>query len=132
VTALATVVLTAAVIAAVATGAPVNNPNAATITIRCPSAGFAGVVALVRGEFTPAHATGSNTVFVPIAFGRFTGVATDASGNVLFTIDEPPLAKGSSAPANGKVAECVGVIELDVPGGHFIGSSTVTGFIPNP
>jgi len=129
---LATAVLAAAVTAGVATGAPVNAPNTAAITISCPSGTFSGVVTLVRGEFTPAHATGSNTVFIPIAFGEFTGVATDASGNVLFTVDEPPLAKGSSVPANDKIVECTGVIELDVPGGHFIGSSTVTGFIANP
>jgi len=110
----------------------VNAPNTAVITISCPSGGFSGVVTLVRGEFTPAHATGSNTVFIPIAFGEFTGLATDGDGNVLFTVDEPPLAKGSSAPANGKLVECTGVIELDVLGGHFIGSSTVIGFIPNP
>jgi hypothetical protein len=46
-------------------------------------------------------------------------------------VDEAPLAKGSAVPENGKLVECTGVIELDVPGGHFAGSSTVTGFFPN-
>jgi hypothetical protein len=122
----------AVVTAAVATGAPVNAPNTATITVTCPSGTISGVVILVRGEFTPAFAIGSNTIFIPIAFGRFTGTAVDENGNVLFTVDEPPLAKGNAVPQNGKVVECTGVIELDVPGGHFTGSSTVTGFIPNP
>jgi hypothetical protein len=122
----------AATVAVGAIGAPVNAPNVAAITLNCPSGSVTGVINLVRGEFTPAHATGSNTVLIPIAFGEFTGTATDADGNVLFIVDEPPLAKGSAAPENGELVECTGVIELDVPGGHFSGSSTVTGFFANP
>jgi hypothetical protein len=118
----------AATLAASATAAPVNAPNVAEITVTCPSGTISGVVILVRGEFTPAFAIDSNTVFIPIAFGRFTGVATDAEGNVLFAVDEPALAKGSAVPENGKLVECTGLIELDFPGGHFSGSSTVTGF----
>jgi hypothetical protein len=115
-----------------ASAAPVNNPHAAQLTLQCPSGTSSAVVILVRGEWTPAHVIGSNTVFVPIAFGRFTGVATDAEGNVLFTVDAPALAKGSAVPQNGELVECIGVIEFDFPGGHFIGSSTVTGFFANP
>ena len=128
----AVIVLTAALTAGVATGAPVNARNTATITVTCPSETISGVVILVRGEFTPAFAIGSNTVFIPIAFGEFTGTGVDADGNVLFTVDEPPLAKGSAVPRNGKLVDCTGVIDLDFPGGHFTGSSTVIGFIPNP
>ena len=128
----AAVLLAAALTAGGATGAPVNARNTASITITCPSGSFSGVVTLVNGEFTPAHSTDSNAVFIPIAFGRFTGTATDADGNILFTVDEPPLAKGSSVPKNRRLEECVGVIDLDIPGGHFTGSSTVTGFIANP
>jgi hypothetical protein len=120
--------LAAALAAGVATGAPVNAPNIAAITLSCPSSSMSGVVTLVRGEWTPAHATDSNRVFIPIAFGEFTGVATDVDGNVLFTVDEPPLAKGSAVPENSKLVECTGVIELDFPGGHFSGTSTVIGF----
>jgi hypothetical protein len=127
----AAVVLAAALTAGVASGAPVNGANTAAITISCPSDSFSGVVTLVRGEWTPAHSTDSNAVFVPIAFGEFTGTATDADGNVLFTVDLPPLAKGSSVPRNGELQECTGVIDFDFPGGHFTGSSTVTGFIVN-
>ena len=116
----------------VATGAPVNASNTATITVTCPSETISGVVILVRGEFTPAFASGSNTVFIPIAFGEFTGTGVDTEGNVLFTVDEAPLVKGSAVPPNGKLVECTGVIDLDFPGGHFTGSSTVIGFIPNP
>jgi hypothetical protein len=130
--AVAVAVLAADLTTGVASGAPVNAPNTATITVTCPSGTIEGVVILVRGEFTPAFAVGSNTVFIPIAFGEFTGAAVDAEGNVLFTVDEPPLAKGSAVPQNGKLVECTGVIELDVPGGHFSGSSSISGFIPNP
>jgi hypothetical protein len=125
----AVVVLAAALTAGVASGAPVNGANTASITISCPSGSFSGVVTLVRGEWTPAHSTDSNAVFIPIAFGEFSGTATDADGNVLFTVDLPPLAKGSSIPENGRLQECTGVIDFDFPGGHFTGSSTVTGFI---
>jgi hypothetical protein len=118
--------------ATTASAAPVNNPHAAQLTLQCPSGTSSAVVILVRGEWTPAHVIGSNAVFIPIAFGRFTGVATDADGNILFTVDEPALAKGSALPQNGELMECTGVIELDFPGGHFIGSSTVTGFFANP
>jgi hypothetical protein len=118
--------------ATTASAAPVNNPHAAQLTLQCPSGTSSAVVILVGGEWTPAHVIGSNAVFIPIAFGRFTGVATDADGNILFTVDEPALAKGSALPQNGELMECTGVIELDFPGGHFIGSSTVTGFFANP
>ena len=130
--AIAVAAVAASVFAGVATGAPVNARNTATITVTCPSGTISGVVILVRGEFTPAFASGSNTVFIPIAFGEFTGTGVDAEGNVLFTVDEPPLAKGAAVPQNGKLVECTGVIDLDFPGGHFTGSSTVIGFIPNP
>ncbi len=70
-------------------------------------------------------------MFIPVAFGEFTGVATDADGNVLFTVDEPPFAKGSSVPQNGKLVERTGVIVLEFPGGTFTGSSTVSDFFAN-
>jgi hypothetical protein len=125
----ALVIVAAGLTAGVATGAPVNSPQTAAITITCPSGSFAGVVTLVSGEWTPAHSLDSNAVFIPIAFGEFIGTATDPDGNVLFTVDEPPLVKGSSVPQNGKLQECTGLIEFDFPGGHFTGSSPVTGFI---
>ena len=117
--------------ATAASAAPVNAKNLAQLTLICPSGTTSAVVTLVGGEWTPAHLIGSNTVFIPIAFGEFTGAATDADGNVLFTVDEPPLIKGRAVPQNGELVECTGVIELDFPGGHFIGSSTVTGFFAN-
>ena len=131
-TVVAAVAAFAALTAGAARGAPIDAPKTTTITVTCPSETISGVVILVRGEFTPAFAIGSNKVYIPIAFGAFTGTAVDTEGNVLFTVDEAPLAKGSAVPQNGKLVECTGVIELDFPGGHFVGSSTVTGFIPNP
>jgi hypothetical protein len=62
----------AALTAGVAKGAPIDAPNTATITVTCPSETISGVVILVRGEFTPAFAIGSNKVFIPVAFGEFT------------------------------------------------------------
>jgi hypothetical protein len=111
-----------------AAGAPANNPHLAAITLHCAGGTTPGIVTLVRGEFTPVHVSDSHAVFVPVAFGEFVGSATDADGNALFTVDEPPLSKGSAVPPNRKLEDCTGVIELDVPGGHFSGSSTVTGF----
>jgi hypothetical protein len=124
--------LAAAVSVGVASGAPVNAPKTADLTLTCPSGTISAVINLVRGEWIPAHAKDSNTVFIPLAFGEFTGAGIDAAGNVLFTVDFPPLVKGSAVPANRDLVECTGVIEFDFPGGHFSGLSTATGFFANP
>jgi hypothetical protein len=124
--------LVAALTAGVVRGAPVNAPKTADLTLTCPSGTISAVINLVRGEWIPAHATDSNTVFIPLAFGEFTGAGIDADGNVLFTVDLPPLVKGSAVPENRDLVECTGVIEFEFPGGHFSGVSTATGFFANP
>jgi hypothetical protein len=48
-----------------------------------------------NGEFTAAQDVHSNTVLVPVAFGEFTGVITDAEGNVVDSFTEPGVRKGS-------------------------------------
>ncbi len=82
-----------------------------------------------NGQFSPAHAVGSRAVLVPIAFGEFTGTFTDADGTTTTEV-EPPVAKGSSRPANGAVEDCSYSFEFEFPdGSSFAGSGGVTGFV---
>ena len=93
------------------------------------------VVVNGNGEFTPAHDLGSNRVFIPVAFGPFTGVITDAEGNVIDSFTEPGTSKGQSAK-KGDFTTCTftfsftntGPTEQDglPPGATFTGSGTVT------
>lgn len=109
--------------------APTNAKNAFPVTIVCPSGTFEAVVN-GNGGFTAAHAVDSNTVLIPIAFGVFTGTFTDANG-VTSTETEPATTKGKAVPANGAVENCNYTVDLPFPdGSSFVGSGSVTGFIP--
>lgn len=110
-----------------AAAAPVKAPNAFPITIVCPSGTYEAVVN-GNGSFTAAHSTTTNQVLIPIAFGEFTATITDPQGNTTMVI-QPPMAKGSSNPRNGAVEECVYYVNVTFPGGTFVGSGSVTGFV---
>jgi hypothetical protein len=118
------VVAVAAVVgaSAVAQAAPVNSKNAFPITLVCPSGTYSAVVN-GHGSFTAAHDTDSNTVLIPIAFGEFIGTI-----NGVVVEDDPPVVKGNSAPANGRVEDCYYTVQFDTPDGVFMGSGSVTGF----
>ena len=107
---------------AVAIAAPVNAKNAFPITLVCPSGTYAAVVN-GHGSFTAAHDTNSNTVLIPIAFGEFIGTI-----HGVVVEDDPPVVKGSAAPANGRVEDCYYTVQFDTPDGVFIGRGSVTGF----
>ncbi|HUR15122.1 MAG TPA: hypothetical protein VM097_11595 [Mycobacteriales bacterium] len=58
------------------------------------------VVTAGNGEWTPAHDTGSNWVFIPHAFTAFHGEVRDASGAVVDTFDEPGATQGKGKQKN--------------------------------
>src|SRR5262249_4724767 len=120
--------------AGVATGAPGNAPRHIQLTLRCPRGATTGGVKPVHAEWGPAQG-GSEHALIPVALREFIATATDADGNVLFTIDDAPLFKGDGAavPQNSHgIVECTGDLVLDLPdGGRIAGSSTVTGFFAN-
>jgi hypothetical protein len=118
------VVATTAVVgaSAVAQAAPVNSKNAFPITLVCPSGTYSAVVN-GHGSFTASHDTDSNTVLIPIAFGEFIGTI-----NGVVVEDDPPVVKGNSTPANGRVEDCYYTVQFDTPDGVFMGSGSVTGF----
>ncbi len=126
----AAVVACSMAVTSAGSAAPKNAPESLTVTIVCPSGTYVAVVN-GNGEFTPAHSLDSNTVLIPIAFGEFTGTFTDANG-VTTTETEPPSAKGSAVPANGRIQDCTYSFLQSFPdGSSFAGSGSVTGFIPS-
>ena len=57
-----------------------------------------------NGEFTPAHDTHSNLVFVPHAFQGFTGTIYDPDGNEVGTFSDPSIqTQGSGKQKNDTV-----------------------------
>ena len=76
-------------------GAPAfADPHGFPLTLVCGSVTY-HVVAEGNGDYTPAHDLDSNKVFIPHAFGEFTGTLTDASGNVVGTETDPASTQGS-------------------------------------
>jgi hypothetical protein len=53
------------------------------------------VVVNGNGQWTPAHDTHSNLVFIPHAFTAFHGEVRDPSGALVDTFDEPASTQGS-------------------------------------
>lgn len=112
---------------------PVNAGNAEVIPLDCDGTSYE-VVVNGNGQFTPGHDVDSNAVLVPVAFGPFTGVVTDADGKVVDTFTEEGGSKGQSAK-RGDFTTCTftftftntGPTEEDgiPPGGTFTGTGTV-------
>ncbi len=84
---------------------------------------------------------GTHSVIVPVSFGVFTGVLTDAKGNVVASFTEPATFRGSSARSAGSSPLTCSYTFSNtfVSDGSrgltagatytFTGSGTVTGFI---
>ena len=58
------------------------------------------VVVTGNGEWTPAHDTNSNLVFIPHTFTGFHGELRDTQGVLVDTFDEPPSTQGSGKQKN--------------------------------
>ena len=53
-----------------------------------------------NGDWSSARVIGSTKVFVPHAFGPFTGTIRDASGNVIDSQTDPAMVQGSGKQKN--------------------------------
>lgn len=58
------------------------------------------VVVAGNGEWTPAHDTESNLVFIPHAFTGFHGEVRDASGALVESFEEPGAVQGKGKQKN--------------------------------
>jgi hypothetical protein len=107
--------------------APVNGHNGGIVDVDCGQDAFQVVVA-GNGAWTPAHVVDSNDVFLPSAFGPFTGTFTPAGGGDPVPVDDPAFAK--PAPRNDKpVLTCTYSLQWTSEDGTFAGTGSVTGFI---
>src|SRR5688500_18115907 len=84
----------AALAAAPAFGAPEKE----TIPLECDNGNSYVIEVNGNGEFTSARDTASNSVFVPLSFGEFTGTITYPDGTVETLPPEPGGAKGKGNP----------------------------------
>lgn len=108
-------------------------PAQETVSLTCAGTTY-NVTVNGGGRFTPGHDTASGRVFVPVAFGQFTGVVRNAAGVQQGQFTEPPARKGNSS-LRGTVACSFTVTfvgtggrgEEDLPlGWTLTGSGTVT------
>ena len=107
------------------------DPKQEAFELACDNGENYTVVANGNGEYTPALATGSNTVLVPVSFGAFTGTLTPSDGSDPLLINDPPVAKGSSANSGKNLVTCTFEFTFvntesqpGFPAGTFIGGGT--------
>jgi hypothetical protein len=87
-------------------GAAGADPKGGVTHLTCGGTSYEVVVA-GNGNWTPAHDTNSNTIFVPTWFGDFRGTVRDANGDVVDDfVEEGDFSKGQSAKNKGDVVEC--------------------------
>jgi hypothetical protein len=117
-------------------GAAGADPKGGETHLTCDGASYEVVVA-GNGNWTPAHDTNSNVVFIPTWFGDFHGTVLDTEGNVVDEfVDEADTPKGQSAKNKGDVVECTFSFtevsdgsDPEFPEGYmFIGEGEVRGF----
>lgn len=81
-------------------GAPaLADPHGELISLTCGGTTYQVSVA-GNGDYTPAHDLASTKVFIPHAFGEFTGTVRDASGTVVGTETDPATVQGSGKQPN--------------------------------
>ncbi len=82
------------------------DPKGEVVELHCGGAHYT-VVTAGNGEFTPAHDVRSNRVFIPVAFGDFTGTITDLTANTTETFtEEGPIRKGNAKARGRTLMEC--------------------------
>jgi hypothetical protein len=87
-------------------GAASADPKGGETHLTCDGTSYQVVVA-GNGNWTPAHDSDSNTIFVPVWFGDFHGTVRDADGNVVDEFfEEADVSKGQSATNKGDIVEC--------------------------
>jgi len=125
---IAVVAVAAGVTVLGAGGAAVADPKGEAFPIACNNGVTYQVVVAGNGQFTPAHAVGSNSILVPTAFGEVTVTITDPEGNVT-TETEPPVSKGSSSRLRATTTSCIFHVEGTEDGFSFVVDGSVTGFV---
>jgi hypothetical protein len=104
-----------------ASAAPKGDPDE-TITVDCPGTSFDGqVVTASNSMWTPAFQ--GRGVFLPVAFGPFSGTFTSDEGTFSFT-DPPVVQNANKGGANARM-ECSYTIVGVSDEGTFSGSGTV-------
>ena len=105
-------------------------------TLTCGGTSYQVVVSPGNGEWTPAHDTGSNKVFVPHAFQGFHGEVYDAEGNLVDAFDDPGVQAQGSGKQKNDVSCTFSFREIsdgsdpEFPAGYvFVGGGGVTGQI---
>ena len=99
-----------ATIVAISIGIPASvgaDPIGTVATLECDGTTYE-VIVNSNGQWSPAHDANSNAIFIPTAFGTFTGTIFDEEGNLVDTFtDEGTLEKGrSNSNARGPVLDC--------------------------
>lgn len=126
--------LTALSLAAPATSDPAHG---FPVHLVCDNGQTYDLVVSGNGDFTPAHDTASNTMFIPTWFGPFHGVVTDDDGNVVDEFTDPAVSKGKSNKTRRTTTTCTFEIhdvfddpedEPDLGPLHFDGEGSVRGF----
>ena len=125
------VVAAATAMAALAAAPAFGAPARETIPLECDNGNSYVVEVNGDGEFTPARDTASNSVFVPLSFGEFTGTITYPDGTVENLPPEPGIAKGKgNAGKNAtNLVTCTFSFSGEEDGVLFEGGGSVTGFI---
>jgi hypothetical protein len=130
----ATTVLAAVLWIGVGTAAA--DPNESVTELTCGGTTYETVVA-GNGNWTPAHDSDSNVIFIPTWFGDFHGTVLDTEGNVFDEfVEEADSPKGESAKTKGDILECTFSFtevsdgsDPEFPEGFtFVGEGEVQGF----
>jgi len=110
---------------------PSGAKNSQEIPLTCGGTTYT-VIVNGNGAFTPAHDADSNTVFIPVSFGPFTGTITDEDGNVVDSFTDPADSKGAGKNADLECtfsfSETFEIPELGPGTFTFTGSGSVKGF----
>jgi hypothetical protein len=87
-------------------GAAGADPRGGVTELTCGGTSYEVVVA-GNGNWTPAHDSDSNTMFIPTWFGDFHGTVRDAEGVVVDEfVEEGDSSKGQSAKNKGDIVDC--------------------------
>ena len=109
-----------------------KSPNVFRTTLVCGSESF-DIIVVGQGNWNVAHVVDSKLVFHPTAFPSFVGEVTDADGNVIEEISEPPVTK-NNVPRNKTILSCSFSVSFNDPetGFTFSGAGTVEGYFTPP
>ena len=101
-----------------------------SFALECDDGNTYDVTTWGNGNYTPAHDTDSNKVFVPLEFGEFHGTLTYPDGTVEELPPDPGVSKGQSGKNAKNTITCTfSFSEVDEDGVRFDGGGSVTGTV---